>query len=50
MRGVFKMAHVKDVGFAENFLKRDGRLNRWRFFKRNLAVALMAFVPMLIVG
>ncbi|MBR0261696.1 MAG: hypothetical protein IJQ85_07875 [Selenomonadaceae bacterium] len=28
------MSRVKDDGFVENFLKRDGRLNRWRYFKR----------------
>ena len=28
------MAYVKDNGIAENFFRRNGRLNRWRYFKR----------------
>lgn len=37
---------VKDVGIAENFLKRDGRLNRWRYFKR---VFVLGFAEMLLL-
>ena len=32
---------VKDKTLAENFLKREGRLNRWRYFKRTVILALV---------
>ena len=40
------MARQPDSGLVENFLKRDGRLNRWRYFKR---IMLLAFVEMIIL-
>ena len=33
--------HQKDTTFAENFLKREGRINRLRYFKRFWALALI---------
>ena len=41
------MAHAKDKGIFENFFRRDGRLNRWRYFKRNIAVALTSIIILL---
>lgn len=38
------MSYQEDNGFAENFLRRDGRLNRWRYFKRCLAIGLIECV------
>ncbi|MCR5834085.1 MAG: DUF805 domain-containing protein [Selenomonadaceae bacterium] len=43
------MSRQKDVGFKENFLKREGRLNRWRYFKRSIAFGMMFFLVILIV-
>ena len=41
---------VEDKTVAENFLKREGRLNRWRYFKRNLVLGLVtALVEMPII-
>ena len=39
------MARQPDSGLYENFLRRDGRLNRWRYFKR---ITLLAVVETLI--
>lgn len=33
-----------DKTFQENFLKLEGRLNRLRYFKRNLALSVMQFL------
>ena len=44
------MARVKDKGFVENFLKRDGRLNRWRYFKRLLALFLISELVLIVAG
>ncbi|MCR5834084.1 MAG: DUF805 domain-containing protein [Selenomonadaceae bacterium] len=45
------MSRQEDVGFAENFLKRDGRLNRWRYFKRFFALIVMVIAAVgVIVG
>ncbi len=41
------MAHVKDSGIAENFFRREGRLNRWRYFKRSITIALVSFIIVL---
>ena len=41
---------VKDKGFVENFLKRDGRLNRWRYFKRMLALLLISEAVVVVVS
>lgn len=38
------MARQPDSGFAENFLRRDGRLNRLRYFKRILLLSLVEIV------
>lgn len=38
------MAHVKDSGIAENFFRRDGRLNRLRYFKRSMLLAFVSFI------
>ena len=44
------MAHVKDKGFVENFLKREGRLNRWRYFKRMFALLIISEVIIIVVS
>ena len=44
------MAHRPDNSFAENFLRRDGRLNRLRYFKRNLVILLLYFVIITIIS
>ena len=41
------MAHVKDSGIAENFFRRDGRLNRLRYFKRSMMIALVSMIVVL---
>ena len=38
------MARQPDKGLYENFLRRDGRLNRWRYFKRTTLVAVVEMV------
>lgn len=38
------------VGLYENFLRRDGRLNRWRYFKRGILVGIMGIVLALILS
>lgn len=38
------MARQPDSGFVENFLRRDGRLNRWRYFKRCILIGLVELV------
>ena len=40
---------VRDNGLAENFFRRDGRLNRLRYFKRNVVVFLAAIVILFVV-
>lgn len=37
--------HVPDENFHDLFLKREGRLNRWRFFKRQLLASLITITP-----
>ena len=44
------MAHVKDKGYVENFLKREGRLNRWRYFKRMFALLLISEIVVIVVS
>ena len=39
---------VKDNGIVENFLSRDGRLNRWRYFKRSFLLCVIESFVMLI--
>lgn len=41
------MSRQIDSGIAENFFRRDGRLNRWRYFKR---VFLLGVIEMLILS
>ena len=38
-------AYVEDTTFKEMFFKTTGRLNRLRFFKRNLVVVLINLIP-----
>ena len=40
------MSRVKDEGFIENFFRRNGRLNRWRYFKRT---ALLVVIEVMIL-
>ena len=40
---------VPDKGFYENFLRRDGRLNRWRYFKRTIVIGLIEFLIILVI-
>lgn len=35
------MARQPDNGLYENFFRRDGRLNRWRYFKRTILIAVI---------
>ena len=42
--------YVPDNTFAEMFLKRDGRLNRLRYFKRSLVLALINMVAIILCG
>ena len=35
------MSRVKDEGFVENFFRRNGRLNRWRYFKRTTLLVVI---------
>ena len=42
------MARQPDKGLYENFLRRDGRLNRWRYFKRAMLLGVVT-VALLIV-
>ena len=39
-----KKQRTPDVGFYENFMKSDGRLNRLRYFKRTLVVGLLGMI------
>ena len=41
---------MKDKTIPEIFFKREGRLNRLRYFKRNLVIALIMFVAMVVVS
>ena len=41
---------VKDKTLAENFLKREGRLNRLRYFKRNVVLVIVTFILMFIAA
>ena len=43
------MAWKEDKGFAENFLTRDGRLNRWRFVKRNIVLGLIESLILMVI-
>ena len=45
-----KPRRVPDVGFAENFLKSEGRLNRLRYFKRSIVVGILGMIIFLIVA
>ena len=39
--------YIPDSGFSENFLRSDGRLNRWRYFKRQICLTLFAVVAII---
>lgn len=41
---------VPDEGFEANFLKQEGRLNRWRYFKRTLLIGLLDAILCAVVG
>ena len=41
--------HVPDKGFVENFFRRDGRLNRWRYFKRVILLSVIQTIFMIII-
>ncbi len=43
-------AYVPDNGFRENFINTKGRLNRKRFFKRSLVLALLGLIIIIIVA
>ncbi|MBE8954100.1 MAG: DUF805 domain-containing protein [Quinella sp. 2Q5] len=43
------MSRVPDRGLVENFLKRDGRLNRWRYFKRMFMLAVAEMLILVVV-
>ena len=40
--------YITDKTFADMFFKKDGRLNRWRYFKRMLLVSIIRFI--IIIG
>ena len=40
---------VPDSGIVENFFKRDGRLNRWRYFKRFLVLTLVQMIVLIVI-
>lgn len=40
---------VPDKGIYENFLRRDGRLNRWRYFKRIMLIGLVEFLILIVI-
>ena len=42
--------HKSEGWLYENFLRRDGRLNRWRYFKRGILVGIMGIVLALILS
>lgn len=42
--------YVKDQGIKEMFFKSEGRINRLRFFKRTIVVALFSAFLMIILG
>ena len=39
-----------DEGFYENFVKREGRLNRLRYFKRTIVVGIIGFIIYCVVA
>lgn len=41
---------VPDNGVVENFFRRDGRLNRWRYFKRVIALGAVETLVMMILA
>ena len=49
LKNTWDIRQAKDSGIIENFFKRDGRLNRWRYFKRLFLLNFVAFF-ILIVG
>ena len=40
---------VPDIGIVENFFKRDGRLNRWRYFKRSVALGFVDLIFLMMI-
>lgn len=43
------MSRISDRGIAENFFRRDGRLNRWRYFKRTFVVGIIETLIMSVI-
>lgn len=41
---------MNDKTIPEIFFKREGRLNRWRYFKRNLVIGLASAVIMFVIS
>lgn len=40
---------VPDIGIVENFFKRDGRLNRWRYFKRSVVLGFVDLIFLMMI-
>ena len=40
---------VPDSGIYENFFKRDGRLNRWRYFKRSVVIGFVDLIILMVI-
>lgn len=43
------MSRQIDSGIAENFFRRDGRLNRWRYFKRMLLIGVIEIIILSVI-
>lgn len=43
------MARQPDNGLVENFFKREGRLNRWRYFKRFVVLNLVETIILIVI-
>lgn len=43
------MARQPDSGIYENFFRRDGRLNRWRYFKRLVVLIIVEFIILTVI-
>ena len=43
------MSQQQDSGIVENFFRRDGRLNRLRYFKRNMVLFVVEFTILTVI-
>ena len=43
------MARELDKGIVENFFRRDGRLNRWRYFKRVMVIGVVMMIITMVI-